>query len=259
MTAKVKLTSWFKLNTKKFYLTIICLIFAWLTLIICINKWNSGSRKSNKYSRILYSKRSDSHFCNDPIKSHRQFDVVLSYYSEDIDFVAQYIRDLRNISTIKMLNPRIIVYNKNSQINNEVLKLLLRADVVQVLPNFGREGGTFLYHIINNYDLIANHTIFSQAGVEGITKQGLADWYSDRLENQFNTSVGFMPLVSNNLILNYDCGTHRTGNFPRIAQLWSMLETKSMSTRWTSGLLKTLNDNDICIYIFRLFSEVNFW
>ncbi len=78
--------------------------------------------------------------------------------------------------------------------------------------------------MINNYNIIANHTIFSQAGVEGITHEGLADWYLDRLENQFNSSVGYMPLVSNNMITNYDCGTHRTGNFLRMAQLWSMLE-----------------------------------
>ena len=195
MTAKIKSNSCFKVYTKHFYLVIICLIFAWLSLLLCIHKWPGVSRKSNKYSRILYSNTSDSHFCNDPIQSHRQFDIVLSYYSEDIDVVAQYIRDLRNISKIKRLHPRIIVYNKNSQINNEVLKLLLRADIVQFLPNLGREGGTFLYHIINNYHLIANHTLFSQAGVEGITEQGLADWYFDRLENQFNSSVGFMPLI----------------------------------------------------------------
>ncbi len=78
--------------------------------------------------------------------------------------------------------------------------------------------------MINNYNIIANHTIFSQAGVEGITHEGLADWYLDRLENQFNSSVGYMPLVSDNMITNYDCGTHRTGNFPRMVQLWSMLE-----------------------------------
>jgi hypothetical protein len=26
------------------------------------------------------------------------------------------------------------------------------------------------------------------------------------------------------MITNYDCGTHLTGNFPRMIELWSMLE-----------------------------------
>jgi len=220
MKTKIKFNWWFKLNTKQFYFAIICLIFVLINLIICINKWSNGS----KYSKILYLKSNDFNSCNDPIESQRQFDIVLSYYSEDIDYVAQYVRYLRNISSIKKLNPRIIIYNKNSKINNEVLKSLLEVDIIQLLPNFGREGGTFLYHIINNYHIIANHTIFSQAGVEGITNQGLADWYFDRLENQFNISVGYMPLVRNNMIASYDCGTRYTGNFPRMVELWSMLE-----------------------------------
>jgi len=190
-----------------------------------MNKWEIGFFKySNKYSKILYSKSKDFNFFNDTILLQREFDIVLSYYSEDIDFVAQYIRYLKNVLTLKKLNPRIIIYNKNSKINNEILKLILNADIVQLLPNLGREGGTYLYHIITNYHIIANHTIFSQAGVEGITNEGLADWYLDRLENQFNSSVGYMPLVSHNMIANYDCGTHITGNFPRMVQIWSMLE-----------------------------------
>lgn len=188
--------------------------------MICINKWSNEL----KYSKILYFKLNDTNSYNDPIEFQQSFDIVLSYYSEDIDYVAQYIRYLRNIPNLKKFNPRIIIYNKNFKINNEVLKLILEADIIQFLPNLGREGGTFLYHIITNYHILANHTIFSQAGVEGLTNDGLADWYFDRLENQFNTSVGYMPLVRNNMITNYDCGTHLTGNFPRMIELWSMLE-----------------------------------
>jgi len=221
METKIKLNQWFKLNIKQFYLIIICLIFTLINTIIYINKRQS----SFKYSKVLYLKSTNfNNSFNDIIVSQRQFDIVLSYYSEDIDYVAQYIRYLRNVSTLKKLNPRIIIYNKNSKINNEILKLLLEADIVQLLPNLGREGGTYLYHIINNYHIIANHTIFSQAGVEGITNEGLANWYLDRLENQFNSSVGYMPLVTNSMIAIYDCGIHRTGNFPRMAEIWSMFE-----------------------------------
>ncbi|CAF1093126.1 unnamed protein product [Rotaria sordida] len=215
---------WFKFNTKQIILFIICLVIILIDIIININKWQNRFKYSNKNSKLLYLKTNELNFYNDPILSQRQFDIVLSYYSEDIDIVAQYIRYLKNISNIEKLNPRVIVYNKNSNINNQVLKLLLDADIIQLLPNLGREGGTYLYHIINNYHIIANHTLFSQAGVEGITDRGLADWYFDRLEKQFNSSVGYMPLVTNIMISNYDCDSHITGNFPRMSQLWAMLE-----------------------------------
>jgi len=224
MKTKLKSYTWFKLNTKQFYLIIICLILTLISIIIYINKWQIGFTYSNEYSEILYSQSIDLNSLNDTIVSQRQFDIVLSYYSEDIDFVTQYIRYLKNVSNLKKLNPRIIIYNKNPKISNEILKLVAEADIVQLLPNLGREGGTYLYHIIKNYHIIANHTIFTQAGVEGITNDGLTDWYFDRLENQFNSSVGYMPLVENNMITNYDCDTHMTGNFPRMVQIWSMLE-----------------------------------
>ncbi len=94
MKTKVKSYSCLKLNTKQFYLILICIIFTLVNIIICINKQQSGF----KYSKVLYSKSID---LNDTIISQRQLDIVLSYYSEDIDFVAQYIRYLRSVSTLK--------------------------------------------------------------------------------------------------------------------------------------------------------------
>ncbi|CAF4613411.1 unnamed protein product, partial [Rotaria socialis] len=108
------------------------------------------------------------------VVSHSEFDIVLSYYVEDIWDVERFIRYLKNVSTIQRLSPRVIVYNKNVKISIEYLKDTLLADIVRVLPNRGREGATYLTHIIENYDTIANHTLFSQAGVEGITDVGLA-------------------------------------------------------------------------------------
>jgi len=202
----------------------IAIIIILINIIIYTNKMQSTLKFRNKHSKLLYLKSNELNSYNDLIVSQRQFDVVLSYYSEDIDFVAKYIRYLRNITSLKNVHPRFIIYNKNPKINNEVLKILLQADTIQSLPNLGREGATYLYHIIQNYYIIANHTIFSQAGVEGINDRGLADWFFDRLEKQFNSSVGYMPLVNNNMIVNYDCGSHRTGNFPRMTQMWAMLE-----------------------------------
>ena len=37
--------------------------------------------------------------------------------------------------------------------------------------------------------------------------------------------VGYMPLVEDNWISTYDCGSHpTTGSFPRLTELWGILE-----------------------------------
>ena len=54
-------------------------------------------------------------------------------------------------------------------------------DVVQQLPNRGREGDTYLHQIIDNYNTLANHILFSQAGVEGMTSTGLSDWKNNSI------------------------------------------------------------------------------
>jgi hypothetical protein len=161
---------------------------------------------------------------NHSSRAHVEFDVVLSYYAEDVNFVARFIQCLRNTSTLQNLRSRIIVYNKNPNINNTYLKKILKADIIQQLPNLGREGATYLHHIIENYDTLANHIFFCQAGVEGITNTGLADWFSNRLEKQFNSSVGYMPLVKDQQFTRFDCGVRPGENMQRLPELWGIIE-----------------------------------
>lgn len=157
--------------------------------------------------------------------SHRQFNIVLNYYNEELAFVARFILYLKNVSTIQRLNPRVIVHNKNAHLNISYLKDALLVDTGMTLPNLGREGATYITHIINNYDALANHTLFSQAGVEGITDTGLSDWFLDRLLHQFNSAVGYLPLVEDNWIRAYACDSHLSpGHLPRLTELWRMLE-----------------------------------
>lgn len=156
--------------------------------------------------------------------NQRSFDIVLSYYKEDTTFVTRFVRYLRNVTNIHTRRHRFIVYNKNPTINDQQLKQTLNVDIVKTLPNLGREGATYLSHIIDNYDQLADHTLFSQAGVEGITKTGLEDWFRDRLERQFSDRVGYMPLVVNSMISTYNCGIHPSGHFPRLPEFWAMLE-----------------------------------
>lgn len=205
-------------------------IFASVILIIMINIIYMGSQK---FEMKLMSLNQITHFYMDVKRSSnhshsffspREFDIVLSYYAENVTFVARFIQYLKNVSTLQKLKLRTIVYNKNPKINSSYLKDMLNVDIVQQLSNLGREGATYLYHIIENYDVLANHILFSQAGVEGITDRGLTDWFLHRLEKQFNSSVGYMPLVENRWMTTYDCGVGNGENMQRMPELWAIIE-----------------------------------
>ena len=109
-------------------------------------------------------------------------EIVIARYNENLDW-------LKKIKKSKDL--KITVYNKGpDDINVPFIKL----------PNIGRESHTFLYHIINNYDNLADQTIFCQGDsifhspdfLELINKhrkkfepvQPLTAWYADVQDHQ---------------------------------------------------------------------------
>jgi hypothetical protein len=71
--------------------------------------------------------------------SKRLIDVVIAKYNENIEWA-------------NSINHTVFIYDKSgSPIKNSI-----------PLENLGREGNTFLYHIVNNYDNLAEITIFLQ-------------------------------------------------------------------------------------------------
>jgi hypothetical protein len=190
-----------------------------VTILILVYMFTYMGSQKIRMNFKNYARQSHS-----PSLPQRRVDVVLSYYYEDVPSVARFIQYLRNVTTLQKPKPHITVYNKNKQINSTYLKEVLKADMVQPLPNLGREGATYLYHIIENYNTLANHTIFCQAGVEGITNTGLEDWLSDRLEKQFNSTVGYMPLVHQKWFTTFDCGAKPGEKMLRLPEFWGIME-----------------------------------
>jgi len=71
-------------------------------------------------------------------------EIVVARYKENLD----WLKKIKKSKDIK-----ITVYNKGpDDISINAIKL----------PNIGRESHTYLYHIINNYDNLADQTIFCQ-------------------------------------------------------------------------------------------------
>ena len=78
----------------------------------------------------------------------RDFEVVVVRYNEDISWIAR-----------EFPQEKVIIYNKGKDD-----LILPTSNCVEVkIPNVGYLGGTYLYHIVNNYDHLANRTLFLQA------------------------------------------------------------------------------------------------
>jgi hypothetical protein len=73
-------------------------------------------------------------------------DIVVSRFVEDTDW-------------LRRLEPhgRVVLYSKNPDDSD--------ANVIP-LPNLGREGHTYLHHIVENYDRLADVTVFIQARID---------------------------------------------------------------------------------------------
>ncbi|KAK6331558.1 hypothetical protein TWF718_002107 [Orbilia javanica] len=111
-----------------------------------------------RIDHIAYNVKSD-----EPSPKRATMDIVVSYFNENMDGVADFLRELKTIQQLEALQPNIIVYTKNNQSDMDILQMRLAADEVIMLPNEGREGGTYLHHILDRYDDLANHTLFIQA------------------------------------------------------------------------------------------------
>lgn len=73
-----------------------------------------------------------------------EYQIVISRYNEDISYLS-FFKDI------------ILVYNKGDAIDETY-------NIVK-LPNIGRESHTYIYHIVNNYENLANRTLFIQGNV----------------------------------------------------------------------------------------------
>jgi len=87
----------------------------------------------------------------------------------------------------------VIIYNKGCELAGSV-----------VLPNIGREAHTYLYHIVTNYDILADHTCFLQ----GMPFDHCPD-LSDRLANFSGGSVSY--LSKNTLTCDRNGGPEHPG------------------------------------------------
>jgi hypothetical protein len=138
------------------------------------------ARKSVRISDISYN----------IIKQYTKKDceIVLARYNEDISWSDDYSH-LRTI------------YNKG----------LDNLDVSSIkVPNVGREAHTFLYHIISNYDNLAENTIFFQGMINDRSEQKILP-FDKYLFNSNNSITGNISICYEGSDWNYNAYTNTSG------------------------------------------------
>lgn len=83
-------------------------------------------------------------------KEKEPFEVVIARYNEDLSWAIE-----------EFPTEKVIVYNKGK---NDLT--LPKNFIIKELPNIGRESHTYLYHIIDNYDNLAERIFFTQGSQE---------------------------------------------------------------------------------------------
>jgi len=85
---------------------------------------------------------------------NKQLQIVIAHYNNFNFFDV--------LSTINIDNTTIIYNKSNENIENNSKTLTYNNIIVEKLKNIGREGETYLHHIISNYDELSEYTLFIQ-------------------------------------------------------------------------------------------------
>jgi hypothetical protein len=152
--------------------TIVAMLLIW-TVFVCLN-FSTGQRTTR-------------HTLDHEYKSVVPLEIVISMYKEPVGDVSNLIATLNGEP--KTTGALVTIYNKDRDADTESIRMKTGADRVIQLPNVGREGETYLYHINHQWDELAQHTIFLQADIHNPRE------FYTRLWSYFDSNrTGFLSL-----------------------------------------------------------------
>ncbi|KAI4697891.1 uncharacterized protein J4E84_001025 [Alternaria hordeiaustralica] len=130
-------------------------------------------------------------------------EVVISMYKERTEDVAALIKKLESMP--QMTEALVTIYLKDGEADERKIKAETNAHEVIKLPNIGREAETYLNHIVNRWDSLAERTIFLQADVHNPRE------FYPFFERYFRANqTGFLNLGWAGILCNGDdCGDKR--------------------------------------------------
>jgi Protein of unknown function (DUF3431) len=101
-----------------------------------------------------------------------RFEIVVSMYDELPEDLSSLLSALKTTELLSKLSPTITIYTKHPSHSHPLIKEELKqktgADKIEHLENLGREGGTYLHHIVTKWDELAEQTLFIQAHAHNV-------------------------------------------------------------------------------------------
>jgi hypothetical protein len=115
-------------------------------------------------------------------------DIVISIYREPPSHVTDTFSILDSLPSIGSKAPRLILYTKDPTANLTLLQQQTNATKVIQLPNVGREGHTYLHHMISSWDDLAAQTFFLQASIHNPRE------FTARVRDYYTPQTGMLSL-----------------------------------------------------------------
>jgi len=155
-------------------------------------------------------------------KKSRTLDIVVACYRENTDLIRDRINEIKGMELLQGFKRiRVFVYVKNEELKTEELDKFaadVGAEHIKVLPNKGREGGTYLHHVVSQWDDLADQTFFVQADAHKWehAKNRILDFY---VPETGMLSIGYTLQVCS----CYKCQDYWDDGrvFSHIPELWS--------------------------------------
>lgn len=142
------------------------------------------------------------------------FCIVVARYNEDVEWARQF----SDVS-------EVIIYNKGTQLNNGLREICL--------DNVGREGHTYYKHICDNYDQLADYTIFLQGRPFDHSPNVISNINKYINNKELNIDFDLLSELVFNSTLDGECS----------ANIWC----KNIHKDW-EFVFETSSDNQPCIF-----------
>lgn len=145
-------------------------------------------------------------------------DIVVAHYNEDLDWVKPYSKNL-------------IIYHKGTEDSPKV-KCKKRIKI----KNVGREWETYLQHIINNYDNLADITIFFQWWIMDHLEQCLV--YKDIQKYLNEVKKYWFSTSRTDFLIRRNPQIKRYGKFLEMLQKWTMQKAELSFSEFYEKIFK---------------------
>lgn len=174
--------------------------------------------------------------------TNKNIDIIISRYNENLAWTLE-----------KPFNQyKYIVYNKgdNENFEKENVKMII------TLPNVGKCDHTYLYHIINNYDNLADITVFFPGSIDMKYKKKIAHRLLREIEIK-NKAI-FISLNENDikkLHYNFKLDTYKTTHYSNKSKNPELALKKSSIRpfgRWFENMFGDIKIN--CLIYYGIFS-----